>query len=400
LAKVNYRIYGTCKDECKDELNSSCQSCICKKQEDGSAVTYEECVDFLCGDRENYVCCHQKPLEIQYYIADDSDFETAGYGTLGARTIRNVHITAYAPPEFFVGKITKSGKPVGYGDIAVNRADMPLGAWVKITKLADKNGSPSNFLIDNQPFVGQNVYFCASDIGGGITAREMDLWLPSHSIADDFGSKTATIQWFYNPDEPCYKSDRKNVYDSISALSINPSGDTLSESVYGFEAVSGLNFQKGVSSQYIQASANLAALLVHLSGLTVDDQQISSNTWSISAITDKFVGTDSSKIANCANPSTNGQYACSHKENSCHYGGRNKVGASYAFDMSVKYPVNNTASIVAQAACAWGRAQNPKVQVTAVLEKEPTLHYHISVDNAIAGCDSNGARTDNICNFR
>lgn len=398
LAKVNYRIYGTCKNECKGELNSSCEACICKKQEDGAAMTYEECVDFLCGDRENYVCCHQKPLEIQYYIADDSDFETAGYVSLGARTISNVHMTAYAPPEFYIGKITKSGKKVGYGDIAVNRADMPLGAWVKITNLANQNGSPSNFFIDGQPFVGQNIYFCASDIGGGITEREMDLWLPSHAVADDFGSKTATIQWFYNPAEPCYKSDRETTYDSKAAFSINPSNFTISESVYGFESASGLNFQKGVSSQYNKASENLKALLSYLSGLTVDNQSISPNSWSISAITDKFVGTDDTRIANCANPSTNGQYACSHTANSCHYGGTNRVGESYAFDMSVKYPANNTASIVAQAACAWGRTNG--VQVTAILEKTPTTHYHISVDNAIAGCDSNGARTDNICNFR
>ncbi|MDD4990380.1 MAG: 3D domain-containing protein [Candidatus Pacebacteria bacterium] len=421
LAKINYKIYGVCRDVCNDSLTPACEQCICKKS-DNSEMSTEECQAFLCGESENstftdgWVCCHEVPLEVKYEALDYGElFETSPTMSTGGKTISGVHMTAYSPPEFSYAKCgsdrgccgkgkecpygccTTSGKIVGYGDIAVNKADMPLGSWVKIKSLNDaKTGADkSSFQIDGRVLTESNLYFCAADTGGGIHANEIDLWLPDHQTADLFGNMTATVEWFYDPANPCYKNRTRidNPDNPMIALGFVPNLTAIS---YAFESaggdLSGIYFQAGVATQVSLASSDLRALLEYLAGLKINGEPVAGK-WSIGAITDKFVSTDVSLMNWCADPSTHSD-ACAHKENSCHYGGANQKERSYAFDLSVRVPADNVAPQVAQAACQWGIENGKRVSVA--LESSPQ-HYHISVNAQEAGCDANGLRSDNIC---
>ncbi len=425
LAKINYKIYGACKDVCNDSLTSACEQCICTKK-DGTTMSTEECQAFLCGESENstftngWVCCHEVPLEVKYEAFDYGElFETSPNMSTGGRIISGIHMTAYSPPEFSYAKCdsdslgrkcceqkgrkcpygccTNSGKIVGFGDIAVNKADMPLGAWVKIKSLADaKTGvDKSNFQIDGRVLTEGNLYFCAADTGGGIYTNEIDLWLPDHSTADEFGNMTATVEWFYDPTSPCYKTRTRmdNPDNPMIALGFVPNLSSIS---YAFESaggdLSGISFQAGVAKQVSLASNDLDALLKYLAGLKVDGESVAGK-WSIGAVTDKFVSDDAGLMNWCADPDTHSD-ACSHKENSCHYGGAKQLGQSYAFDLSVSVPASNVAPQVAQAVCQWGIENNKTVSVA--LESSPQ-HYHISVSPQEANCDANGLRSDNIC---
>jgi len=91
LAKINYKIYGTCRDKCgienppdsgkwEWEMTQECQKCLCTIKEriapvagsggiTGGAVrekllSEEACLSWLCGgSSSNWVCCHETILE-------------------------------------------------------------------------------------------------------------------------------------------------------------------------------------------------------------------------------------------------------------------------------------------------------------------------------------------------
>lgn len=371
LAKVNYRIFGVCKDTCKDELNVPCQRCICSK-EDGSLMTTDECLDLLCGQRENYVCCHQNPLELEYYIADDTEAPAAITPGFTA------DFSSYAPEMFYRGKLTSSGKGVGttfgisegnLGDLAVDRKVIPLGACVKIREVKDLNTPlpPASRFVDGTSYDLYDMYFCASDVGAKdhIFGNRIDMWLPVHKDADDWGRRKVEISWWYNPARKCYK-------DSTFCSEGEPA-----QGSYGNVSAHGLKFAFGNDNQWNDASDELKSLL----------SSIPTGPWLINSIS------DSEGMARCSGSNWMGKPPCAHAQNSCHYGGKNCAGASYGFDVEATGPNDNDALAVALVACQWGKTNN--TPVTAVYE-EPS-HIHISIKNVECDCDAKGLRKGNIC---
>jgi 3D (Asp-Asp-Asp) domain-containing protein len=75
--------------------------------------------------------------------------------------------TGYALP----GR-TASGRPVGWGVVAVDPALIPMGSRLAI------------------PGYGMGV---AADTGGAIVGARIDLWFPSVAQAHAWGSRTVTI---------------------------------------------------------------------------------------------------------------------------------------------------------------------------------------------------------------
>ncbi len=82
LAKINYRIYGTCKKVCgQGKLTQDCIDCLCCDEpsvetsvgpfgivavniECKKRLSEEECIAWICGGSYyNYVCCHETTLE-------------------------------------------------------------------------------------------------------------------------------------------------------------------------------------------------------------------------------------------------------------------------------------------------------------------------------------------------
>ncbi len=58
LAKINFKIYGICGTFCQEELSLECLNCLC------ADLSEKECTTWLCGGNyNNYVCCHETPLE-------------------------------------------------------------------------------------------------------------------------------------------------------------------------------------------------------------------------------------------------------------------------------------------------------------------------------------------------
>lgn len=58
LAKINFKIYGICGTFCQEELSLECLNCLC------ADLSEKECTAWLCGGNyNNYVCCHETPLE-------------------------------------------------------------------------------------------------------------------------------------------------------------------------------------------------------------------------------------------------------------------------------------------------------------------------------------------------
>ncbi len=369
LAKVNYQIFGVCKDKCKNELTYDCEQCICSR-EDGSVMTSDECLDRLCGDRENYICCHQNPLEIQYYIADYTE------PLAGVTPEILTDFSSYSPPMFLKGQLTKSGKGVGttfgplegnLGDLAVDTSVIPLGTCIKIKEVVDINKFPSARGTVAK-YNLQEMSFCASDTGDPdhIKGNRIDMWLPIKQEADDWGRRKVKIAWWYSPGNKCYKDP--------SFCDNEPAPGS-----FGNVSVENLKFNFGNENQISDASNELRSLLNY----------IASNAqypWVINSIS------DSEGMAKCAY----GQHEkppCSHAQYSCHYGGKKCKGASYAFDFEATGPDDKQAQAVAYVACQWGKANT--VPVTAIYE-EPS-HYHVSIRNAEGDCDSQGEREGNIC---
>ncbi len=56
-AKINCRIYRDCEQECEEMwFNEDCVKCICQEIPDDGDFE-EKCLDLICADRLNYVCC-------------------------------------------------------------------------------------------------------------------------------------------------------------------------------------------------------------------------------------------------------------------------------------------------------------------------------------------------------
>jgi 3D (Asp-Asp-Asp) domain-containing protein/peptidoglycan hydrolase CwlO-like protein len=95
----------------------------------------------------------------------------AGPASAGVRSL-TVLATGYALP----GR-TASGRPVGWGVVAVDPSVIPMGSRIAI------------------PGYGMGV---AADTGGAIVGARIDLWFPSVAQAHAWGSRTVTITVYPN----------------------------------------------------------------------------------------------------------------------------------------------------------------------------------------------------------
>jgi peptidoglycan DL-endopeptidase CwlO len=95
----------------------------------------------------------------------------AGPASAGVRSL-TVTATAYALPG-----TTASGRPVGWGVVAVDPSVIPMGSRIAI------------------PGYGMGV---AADTGGAIVGARIDLWFPSMDRAHAWGTRTVTITVYPN----------------------------------------------------------------------------------------------------------------------------------------------------------------------------------------------------------
>jgi 3D (Asp-Asp-Asp) domain-containing protein/peptidoglycan hydrolase CwlO-like protein len=95
----------------------------------------------------------------------------AGPASAGVRSL-TVVATAYALPG-----VTASGRPVGWGAIAVDPSVIPMGSRLAI------------------PGYGMGV---AADTGSAIVGARIDLWFPSVAQANEWGSRTVTVTVYPN----------------------------------------------------------------------------------------------------------------------------------------------------------------------------------------------------------
>ncbi len=95
----------------------------------------------------------------------------AGPASAGVRSL-TVVATGYALP----GR-TASGRPVGWGAVAVDPSVIPMGSRIAV------------------PGYGMGV---AADTGGAIVGARIDLWFPSVAQALEWGSRTVTVTVYPN----------------------------------------------------------------------------------------------------------------------------------------------------------------------------------------------------------
>ncbi len=95
----------------------------------------------------------------------------SGPASAGVRSL-TVVATAYALP----GR-TASGRPVGWGVVAVDPSVIPMGSRLAI------------------PGYGMGV---AADTGGAITGARIDVWFPSVAQAHEWGTRTITVTVYPN----------------------------------------------------------------------------------------------------------------------------------------------------------------------------------------------------------
>jgi len=122
-----------------------------------------------------------------------------------------------------------------------------------------------------------------------------------------------------------------------------------------------LSYQSGVEAQKGDASGPLAALLSCMA------TKLPADVGQISAISEKAIANGSKTMAQCA------ATGCAHTANSCHYGGRNCIGQSYAVDFGDEWNAASLRSAAAQCnpSAKWNFEGN---------------HVHISV-GASNGCE-------------
>lgn len=130
--------------------------------------------------------------------------------------------------------------------------------------------------------------------------------------------KTWSTLIYGNSSKLCLVQDSslKNLNQNVNVQGISASGVVTTSS--------GLKFTSEASAQGPNESNKLASLLTCMGSQLKGDATVTS-------ISDNVITSGKVSIEVCA---AKGKAAgCSHTANSCHYGGRNCVGASYAVDM-------------------------------------------------------------------
>jgi hypothetical protein len=127
--------------------------------------------------------------------------------------------------------------------------------------------------------------------------------------------------------------------------------------------VGNFTFASGISAQVPTESPALASLLSCMSG------KLTSNVV-ITSISDSAITSGKATFQQCAAQGT--AAGCAHTVNSCHYGGRNCVGSSYAVDLS------GDATTITNAAKACN---------ASVLNEGNHLHVSVGAQNG-CGCDT------------
>jgi len=110
------------------------------------------------------------PLEIK---TKPVPLPKVGKGT--ARRIL-VEATAYGPPLFLKKSLTSTGKPVGWGVVAVDPRVIPLGSVLYFPEI----------------FPGQEFY--AEDTGKKIKGARVDIWLPRNKAIQKFGRQKLLVE--------------------------------------------------------------------------------------------------------------------------------------------------------------------------------------------------------------
>lgn len=129
-------------------------------------------------------------------------------------------------------------------------------------------------------------------------------------------------------------------------------------------------FQSGVAAEQGAESGALSSLLSCMA------TKVPAGVGNISALTDKYSGTNATLIAHCAAVGHKGDSQCAHAANSCHYGGRSCVGSAYAVDFGDEQ--NADALRSAARSCDPGARWNYEGN-----------HVHISVGaQSGCGCDT------------
>ncbi|PWI58931.1 LysM peptidoglycan-binding domain-containing protein [Sulfoacidibacillus thermotolerans] len=80
------------------------------------------------------------------------------------------------------GAVNYFGQPLQFGDVAVDPSVIPLGSTLFISGYSDPALPPGGF------------YATANDIGGAIQGNRIDIFLPSASLADQFGMENVKVQ--------------------------------------------------------------------------------------------------------------------------------------------------------------------------------------------------------------
>ncbi len=160
-----------------------------------------------------------------------------------------------------------------------------------------------------------------------------------------------------------------------------PTGDVTA--TRGTPSDSRFTYQSGVDSQNGARSQALISLLNCMA------TKVPGNAGEISALTDRYTGTDSGRIRSCAASGSQGNSNCAHTRYSCHYGGDPRSpnasscqGRSYAVDFGDQ---NNAQALIA--------AANQCGAVRAALENGN--HVHVSAANQ-CGYNEN-TRAANAC---
>lgn len=123
-----------------------------------------------------------------------------------------------------------------------------------------------------------------------------------------------------------------------------------------------------VKSQRAHASGALSSLLSCMAG------KLPGNVGRISSISDSKIVNGAKTFAQCRDEG-NARFggSCAHAVNSCHYGGRNCVGASYAVDFGDE----ENASVIIQAATQCGASD---------ADVHNGNHVHVNVNQTACGC--------------
>lgn len=122
----------------------------------------------------------------------------------------------------------------------------------------------------------------------------------------------------------------------------------------------------GQENQRAHASPALNSLLRCMAG------RVPGNYGRISSISDSLIVSGEKTFEECASTGS-----CAHSRNSCHYGGRNCVGSSYAVDFGYNGEPSDTRQVLSAAANACG---------ASFVLNEGT-HLHVSVNNSQCGCN-------------